>query len=650
MHHRITTSVVLAASACAWATTGAQPAVPGEPSAAAPATSGAQPAGVQLGHRAAAVDLSVVALPMVEIAPDTGAYLAALGRWSLERGTWPVLMDDGTDRAREDIARFVRAFQPERVVRLAPMGEVDEAELEPRASTTMRLVWGAREGQLLETRWTEVNLRPCGVVVANAVDPAWTAAMALALGRGQPMVWVMAPLGAPGGQTEAPVVDDINAQVRTALAKMPWTFEDLGDDIDAITVCMALGGRVVNAPGGKGPLALSDMFGREGDAQWAWGGWIFGSHASAAYTAMCSLFLRVDSAWMFDAYGAKYPEQFACAQALPLFQRVGTPVELIDPRAARLDTWRRETVGGVDAGLIHVNSAGHYNWFQLADTNAWASEVPMLLRPALVSFTHSFSAQYVNGPSSISGRWLEEGAFGYIGAMDEPSLGGFVPPNVLVARLVAGGAWGYAPRLDGSPPWKVQVIGDPLKTVGPKRRIGDLPEKMVDGATDLEQEMRDHAEAGRFAEACAALVMLGRDEDAVRLARSVVASETASDAEKAGVARVGLRPAFRALDAELFVRLYGLLPSDVASRDGERALLWQIVRDELEGGEPTEAMITALMVHTRPESAVDDASAIRGHVARIFGDQAVRSMYQRLIEQARDNSVKQGLMRAMGPG
>jgi hypothetical protein len=647
MHHRTTVSVILAASACAWATTGAQPAAPGAPGASG---AGAQPAGVQLGHRAAAVDLSVVALPMVEIAPDTGAYLAALGRWSLERGMWPVLMDDGTDRAREDIARFVRAFKPERVVRLAPMGEVDEAELEPRASTTMRLVWGAREGQLLETRWAEVNLRPCGVVAANAVDPSWTAALALALGRGQPIVWVLSPLGAPGGQTDAEVVRDINAQVRAGLAKTPWTFDALGDDIDAITLCASMGGRVVGVPGVEGPAALSDLIGREGKDRWAWGGWIFGTHASSAYTAMCSLFLRAESAWMFDAYGQKYPGQFACSAALPLFQRVGMPVELIGPTMARLDTWRSSTAGGLDAGLVQVNSAGHFNWFQLVDTNAWASEVPGLVRPALVSFTHSFSAQYVNAPGSISGRWLEEGAYGYIGAVDEPTLGGFVPPNVLMARLVAGGAWGYAPRLDNFQPWKVQIIGDPLKTVGPKRKIGDLPEKMVDGATDLEQEMRDHVEQRRFGEGVAALVMLGRDEDAVRLARSVIASETATDADKAGVARAALRAAYRAKDAELFAGLHGLLPDDVAARDGERALLWQALRGELAGGEPTEAMITRLMLHVRPESAVDDASAIRAHVARIFGDQAVRTMYQRLIEQAKDNSVKQGLMRAMGPG
>lgn len=607
------------------------------------------PAGVRLGHRAATVDLSVVALPIVEIAPDTGAFLSAIERWSLEGGTWPVLIDDGSDRAREDIARFVRAYEPQRVLRLPRGGNTNPADLATRAAAITRSVWGAAEGQPLDQRWDQVNLKPAGVVATSSADPSWPAAIALAVGRGQPIAWLDTPIGAPGGQVDAAVVDDINRQITTVLGKLPWSYKALDDDIDALTLCLSIGGRVVNAPGAKGPLALSDLLGRTRGDRWAWSGWIFGTSAGTAYMAMSSLYIRIDSAWMFDTYGPKYPEQFACSAAAPLFQRVGMPLELTTPESALLSNWRVSVYGGLDAGIIQVNSAGFFNWFQVADGNAWASEVPMLLRPALVSFTHSFSAQYVNAPNSISGQWLDEGAFGYIGAMDEPNLGAFVPPSVLFARLVAGGAWGYAPRLDNAEPWKVQVLGDPLKTVGPKRRIGELPTTFADGATFLTADLRAHLDAKQYAEAASDLVMLGRDEDAVRLARSALASDTVPDAERIEIARITLRPVFREEDPELFVRLYALLPADIASTDGARALLWQILRPEIASGEPSEAAVSLLMLHVRPESAVDDAAALRPHVSRIFGEQAVPRMYNRLIEQATDASVKQGLARALGP-
>ena len=618
--------------------------------AAPPGAGAAQalPPGVLLGQRAAGVDLASAALSVVEIAPDTGAFVAALGRWSFERGSWPVLIDDGTDRAREDIARFVRAYQPEKVIRLPAAGGADEAELEARASMLLRTMWGAREGQPVEARWEELKFRPAGVVVANAADPAWTGALALSLGRGQPVAWVLGEIGAPGGQTTPEAVHEIERQVGAFLRETPWTFQGLGDDIDAVTACFSIGGRVVREGDSKGPLALTDVLGRAAGKRWAWAGWIFGSSADAAYMAMSSLFIPVRSGWMFDTYGAGFPEQYACAKATPLFEAMKYPVQQTTPPAASLGTWRLRSLGGIDAGIVQVNTMGHFNWFRIGDINAWASEVPMLVRPALVSFTHSFSAQYVNAPSSISGRWLEEGAMGYIGSVDEPGLGAFVPPSVLFNRLFHGGAWGYAPRLDGAEAWKVQVVGDPLKTCGPERPRAAGAGKEVEGAEELTEVMKQAMEARRLGAATSALVMLGRDADAVRVARAALADEKVDAKEKAAVARAALRAAFRERDAALFVRLYEVLPEDVAKRDGERALLWQIARPELESGEPDAELVLVLLKHIRPESAVDDAGALREFVDRVQGPGSAAAMYQRLIEQAPNEAAKQALMRAAG--
>jgi len=627
------------------------PTPPPAPQAPADAKAPAQlPAGIRLGHRVVTVDHSIVVIPIVEIAPDTGAYLDAIARWSPERGAWPVLINDGSDRAREDIARFVRAFQPKRIFTLAPKGRVDEADLEDRVFETLRSAWEAREGQLIETKWKEVNMVPAGVVAANAADPAWTAAIALAAGRGQPIVWFLAPLIAPGGQTESAEVHGIDNQIREGLAKYPWTFRNIGDDIDAVTLCASLGGRVVNEPGVKGPAALTDVLGRmPGGARWAWAGWIFGSESAAAYTAMCSLFLTPDSAWLFDAYGAKFPPEYACHPVVTLLERIKWPVTITEPEGATLRTWRGRCEGGIDASVIQVNTLGHYNWFKLIDVNAWSNEIPALVRPALVSFTHSFSAQYINGPNTISGRWIEEGAWGYIGSIDEPNLGAFVPPNVLFSRLLAGGALGYAPRLDDAPPWKIQIYGDPLKSFSDKRNSGIVPKSPPPGAHPLDDAMKYQLETKHLGEACASLVMLGRDDDAVRLARSALATDTVLEPERVAIARSALRPAYRVRDPGFFVQLYGLVPPEVAARDGERALLWQILRPSIEDGTVDEAAVSLLMLNTRPESVVDDAAAIRSSVARIFGDDAVKKMYLRLIDQTKDENAKQALARAAGP-
>ncbi|MFG0274985.1 MAG: hypothetical protein ACF8QF_08005, partial [Phycisphaerales bacterium] len=80
--------------------------------------------------------------PIVVLAPDAPTALDAIAMWT-PAARFPVLIDDGSGQAREDIARFVRAFGPERViaipapearVALAPSSQVEQAYAR---------VWGA---------------------------------------------------------------------------------------------------------------------------------------------------------------------------------------------------------------------------------------------------------------------------------------------------------------------------------------------------------------------------------------------------------------------------------------------------------------------------------------------------------------------------
>ena len=80
--------------------------------------------GVLLGRRAGALLATRPVIRTVVIVPDPASYAEAVARWT-PMAMFPVLIDDGSWAAQEDIARFVRGFQPESVVRWeAPDGTI----------------------------------------------------------------------------------------------------------------------------------------------------------------------------------------------------------------------------------------------------------------------------------------------------------------------------------------------------------------------------------------------------------------------------------------------------------------------------------------------------------------------------------------------
>src|ERR1043165_1045281 len=94
-----------------------------------PALAGAQPTApsaavriedlpplVRAGVRAESVRRAWPAAPVVVIVPDELSYVRAIGAWT-PRARFPVLIDDGAELTREDIARFVRGYHPDRVLR-----------------------------------------------------------------------------------------------------------------------------------------------------------------------------------------------------------------------------------------------------------------------------------------------------------------------------------------------------------------------------------------------------------------------------------------------------------------------------------------------------------------------------------------------------
>lgn len=617
-----------------------------------PSHKGQPPPTVRLGLRLLAAWRQLPAEPTLVIVPDTRSYLRALGHWEIG-AMWPVLIDDGSDDAREDVARFVRAYKPERIVRWsAPEDEApDDQSLPSRVDAMIAHAWGASSSDALDDRWKELGFAPPGVVVASEQDAAWVAAAALGAGHGQHVIWIAPPGGHPSQRMEPADLDALDHAVIAGLNEHDWSWEALGDTIDAVTLCLNAPGRIDPPPGADGDFALTDRIGRHADGRrYAWCGIIFDDAEHAAYRAMCALFLAPRSGWIFDAYDHGYPPEYAAERALPLFERREFPVVFTAPQGATLDVWRGRCRTGIDGGYVHVNSAGRATWFQLArKERAYASETPLLNTPSIVHFIHSFSAQLADNPRSISGRWLENGAYAYIGAVNEPTLGGFVPPEVYFGRLFTGVPFGAAGRFDNAPPWKIQVIGDPLIIAAATPRPRRDAQPNLEGATPIEDLMKSALKSRRFADAVGLLVEIGRDDDALRLTRSVLA-QAGEEADRAALAQAAIYAAFRDADADLFAKLYELLPPRVAGDSAHQSMLWQILRPALVAADPDAIAIALLRRNIRNESIVEDATDLRPAITKLHGRAAAEAMFLELIDRTRREKTKQELREAMGAG
>lgn len=614
---------------------------PGAPTAP---TAAKLPPQVVLGRRVEAVRRNLKVSPTVVLVRNTSDYVRAIGGWSLA-ARYPVLLDDGTDRAREDIARFVRAFQPKSVIRWAAQdapdltGEPDQLRM--AVESAARAAWGAKTPDDLKKVWQQAQFEPMGVVVASPVDPAWTAALALAAGRGQPFVWVESK---PRGMGEVAAMSDVvsfDARISKRIDELGYEWRGLGDTIDSITLCLT---PQLRYQGPDAPLAVTDRIGRHASGdRYAWTGVVPGDAAQAAYRAMCALFVEPGSAWLFDGYKPDFAPPYAIPAAANLLQDAGFKVSANTPPHGGLQHWRQRAAFGVPFDFIHVNSSGNNNWFELSPGIAFASEIPTLKRPALVHFIHSFSAQVPNDMTTIAGRWLENGVYAYYGSMEEPFLGAFLPAASFVGRMVSGASFAAAARQDGQPPWKLNVFGDPLIVIGgPLPKLDDALQ--IQGAVSLDAEMKSSLKEKKLAEGAAALVLLGKDELAWQIAAAALAAEPS--AMTPDLARIAITPAFREGKKELFFMLYGAMkPED--QRDTLIAdMLWQSARPDLESTRD-DKMLGWLRSTVRRASIVEDATDLAPALKRVFGESAARSLFGMLLERvANDERTRQRLQEA----
>lgn len=579
----------------------------------APTTIADLPPMARLGLRAAAIQQQLAVIPTLVLVPDEAAFLSAISSWrTTDEGAvrFPILIDRGTYADQQRIARFVRTFKPESVVTWKPPVEkaaplpADRTARQRRIEDALVSAWGADAPGKLKARWEHFKFTPPGVVAMWADDPAWTGGLALAAGRGQPIVWLQPRGGGAGNLAMESDADAMRADLEAALKLCDFPFDQLGDAIDAITLAMNAPPKVLLSD--KDPrkmLALTDLVGRSRDGKrFAWAGQVLGDSAQSAYSAMCSLFLpRPSRAWLFDGYEDTKPwVMFDASDAAEKLQAAGIECVVDDPaKGGSLEDWRNRIAGtstdaaspatlgfGVDAQFISVTTSGNPDFFELKPGFGHSVDLPILRSPAAVHFVHSWSANNPSERAHISSIWLERGAFAYVGSVHEPFLSAFVPTPLLTQRLTAGLPWGVAPRIDNADAWKVAVFGDPLYTIiakGAPRAKGDLP---LPGAMPIADAVPALLKDKKYAQAMRVLALVGRDRDAARLLAAIVREKPVPVTRELALA--GINAAFVSGDFDAVLgAAKAILPDDPsrapkpetdAAADLEvRDMVWHIV-------------------------------------------------------------------------
>lgn len=614
---------------------------------------------MKLGVRAEAVRRAWPVIPVVVVVPDEISYIRAIGSWTI-KGRFPVLIEDGSPGSFEDIARFVRGFKPERVVRWSAVESgtpgasawpEDGEQRRELIESTMRRVWkDLSPGSALATNrdliplWIKGGITPPGIIVADESDPAWTAALALAVGHAEPLVWLKAQQGVNGAMP-LEQFGVMAGTVESACDQLGLTWRDEGDDIDAITLCLNLPVKVQLDPGNT--VATTDLLGRlpeqgtpspahprEHGKRWAWAGQIFGTEAQAAYRAMCALFIHPRAAWIFDGYPDTKPwNVFDGTAAGKVFEKAGMPVTVEDSPRQSERQWRLTTGAGLDAGVVLVNTKGMAEDFELEPGKCRSGDVPFLNVPAMVHFVHSWSAAMPAERGTVAGRWMERGAYAYLGSVQEPMLQAFVPTPQVAARLMMPCAWGAAVRLVDSPAWKLAVIGDPLITVGPAPAKAEIPFPLG-AAADIEEQARGEVGARAFASAIRDFVLLGHDQDAAKLAGALLREDAKEVTPE--VAEISIMPLARTHNLTGLVKAYSMLPANLASQGALRDALWQACYAPMPGTDD-QTMLTVLRTNMRMDQIGRDAAELSGSTARLFGRDTAVSM----LEGAKAKSVNE---------
>lgn len=432
---------------------------------------------IQIGLRIATLRANVATVNRVVVVPDEATFLAAIKQWSLQ-GRWPILIEDS-----QYTPMFIQRFQPAEVIRLpAVSNRPTGSQLRESMLSAVAAAWDATDGESLRKTWEQLGWQPPGVAIASSTDPAWPAAVALAADRGQPLVFLEDNFGSPNDRLNSEQWQSLKTTVQNLVKNTGYPYAALGDAIDTITIVRQLAVKYQSPTNINESLAVTDGLARdEAGNRWAVASWIYGSPARSVYQAMCSIFIDSKNALFYDSYPKEMPWlYYEMDSAASQLTQVGLNVKLVQQPEAGLVGWRKLTANPLNFDLVFVNSKGDKASFDVGNGSASVQDVPKLNTPAAVHFLHSFSATTPDDRDTVAGRWLENGAYVYVGSVDEPYLTAFIPPKLMVRRIILSVPFLIAARQLESPPWKITTIGDPLMMITkPRQRISPNQLPMV---------------------------------------------------------------------------------------------------------------------------------------------------------------------------
>lgn len=418
-----------------------------------------------LGRTVRTIRQRVPTVSRVVFVTDEQTYLNELGRWTLD-ARWPVLFEDDVYAPM-----FIRRFQPAEILLADPLPD------SPDWGTLSRADRESRIRSVIDTTWTtstdeDANPappRPAGLVLTSLNDPAWCAAVALAADRGQPLGSLEGGYAGPSAALPHDRFTDLAQKVERAVKDTGRSYHKLGDDVDAVTIARSMAGRYRSTADPESDLlATTDGLCRNADGtRWAVTGWLFGTREFTVYQAMCSIFLTHHSSLLFNTYPQSEPwNVYGMSEPAQAMRTAQFSVRECVGSDAQLAGWHGLRPEGLRSDLVMVNTKGMRNWAAMnGGTRAYAQDMPVLDFPTAVYFIHSWSAMLPDKTDTIAGRWLNHGAYAYVGSMSEPYLQAFLPPRFMTARVLAGMPFLVAARQTESKPWKVNTIGDPLFTV-----------------------------------------------------------------------------------------------------------------------------------------------------------------------------------------
>jgi hypothetical protein len=299
-----------------------------------------------------------------------------------------------------------------------------------------------------------------------------------------------------------------------------------------------------------------------------------------------------------------------------------------------------------------LNSSGNKDFFDMNPGRLAAEDVPTLGQPAVVHMVHSWSFEAGGDASTVGGRWIDNGAYVYVGSVFEPYLQAFVPTPVVAARLVEGWPMSVASRkFEGvaSTVWRVGMMGDATWRMTRKVLRGSdvqVIERLLARPIDLEMELAQKAKNRDMNGTMNLLNMLGQDDKAARLGSAFFA-ESSKDFSTF-MAWGTLMPAGRRGRVEEMARFMLKVDNPQASTRLACDALWQGARKQLASGELTSELIDGLKASARPGTFVRDISELSRAMAMKMGNDAARGMVQSVIGKAPNSQAKGELERLMG--